>query len=126
MLRGSGEVEVLAFRHPLAGLQLVKGTIEQGETAREAALRELGEESGIHEASIVADLGVWASGYKDQVWSFHLCQVSEPLPDEWVHHAPDDGGHDFHFFWHRLADKPKGEWAAIYRAALALLREKLL
>jgi 8-oxo-dGTP pyrophosphatase MutT (NUDIX family) len=126
VLRGSDELEVLAFRHPLAGLQLVKGTIEQGETAREAALRELGEESGIHNASIVADLGFWESGYEGQVWSFHLCQVSEDLPDAWVHHAPDDGGRDFHFFWYRLSDKPTKEWADVFRAALSLLRGILL
>lgn len=28
VLRHSTELEILAFRHPLAGLQLVKGTVE--------------------------------------------------------------------------------------------------
>jgi 8-oxo-dGTP pyrophosphatase MutT (NUDIX family) len=39
-------LEILAFRHPLAGSQLVKGTIEQGEKYDEAAIRELFEETG--------------------------------------------------------------------------------
>ena len=38
---------LLAFRHPLEGIQLVKGTIESGEQPPEAAPRELEEESGI-------------------------------------------------------------------------------
>ena len=53
---------ILLFRHPLAGVQLVKGTIESGETPAEAALRELSEEAGIDDASIVSDLGCWNAG----------------------------------------------------------------
>jgi len=41
-----GVLEVLAFRHPSAGNQFVKGTIEDGEPPPTAALRELREESG--------------------------------------------------------------------------------
>ena len=37
-------VEVLAFEHPVAGYQLVKGTVESGESIETAALRELAEE----------------------------------------------------------------------------------
>jgi 8-oxo-dGTP pyrophosphatase MutT (NUDIX family) len=43
-------------------VQLVKGTIESGETPAEAALRELSEEAGIDDASIVSDLGCWNAG----------------------------------------------------------------
>ena len=47
LLRTPGRIEILAFRHPIAGCQLVKGTIEAGETIQTAAERELLEESGI-------------------------------------------------------------------------------
>jgi 8-oxo-dGTP pyrophosphatase MutT (NUDIX family) len=40
-------LEILAFRHPLAGTQLVKGTIESGETVEAGAVRELEEERGV-------------------------------------------------------------------------------
>ncbi len=50
--------KILLFRHPLAGVQLVKGTIEKGETPSEAVLRELAEESGISDAVIGDDLGL--------------------------------------------------------------------
>lgn len=41
------ELSVLAFRHPLAGYQLVKGTINDDEEVSAAAVRELVEESGV-------------------------------------------------------------------------------
>ncbi len=43
----NGTIEVLGFIHPLAGKQLVKGTIEAGESIEQACIRELKEESGI-------------------------------------------------------------------------------
>ncbi len=42
-----GVIKFLAFRHPQAGKQLVKGTIEAIEKPQDAARRELAEESGI-------------------------------------------------------------------------------
>lgn len=47
---------LLMFRHPRAGGQLVKGSIEYGEDIGSAAIRELFEEAGIR-ARVVADLG---------------------------------------------------------------------
>ena len=61
VLRTRGSREILVFEHPLAGIQLVKGTIELGESPEAAALRELGEESGITSASWVRSLGTWSS-----------------------------------------------------------------
>ncbi len=74
------------------------GTIESGESAGEAAIRELAEEAGILDTKILSNLGLWNSGYQEQIWSFHLCEVDHEMPDEWVHQAFDDGGHDFNFF----------------------------
>ena len=58
---------ILAFRHPIAGCQLVKGTIEAGESAAAAALRELFEESGVTSAAVVSDWGIWESGDENQI-----------------------------------------------------------
>lgn len=81
VIRGQGAIEILAFEHPLAGLQLVKGTIESGESSRAAALRELREESGLSASNVSADLGIWTSGYENQIWAFHLCEVDhQPNP----------------------------------------------
>ena len=38
--------EILVFKHPIAGIQIVKGTVETNEELEEAALRELYAESG--------------------------------------------------------------------------------
>ena len=44
-----GHRKILAFAHPQAGHQFVKGTIEPGESAGAVAQRELHEEAGIKE-----------------------------------------------------------------------------
>jgi len=44
---GSSGAKILAFRHPSAGCQLVKGTVEDGESLEAAAVREMLEEGGI-------------------------------------------------------------------------------
>lgn len=125
ILRERNAIDVLAFRHPLAGCQLVKGTIEPGENPAAAALRELREESGLAGAEVLSHLGIWESGYQDQIWSFHLCQMQHELPEVWVHHTDDDGGHDFTFFWHPLAEPPGAEWHEVFQGALGYIRTAL-
>ncbi|MEG7361628.1 AAA family ATPase [Pseudomonas citronellolis] len=123
LVRRRNELQVLAFRHPRAGLQLVKGTLESGESPASGALRELREESGIGDAQVLAELGSWDSGFTGQVWSFQLCHAARALPERWAHHAEDDGGHDFIFFWQSLADIPGPDWHPLFQGALAWLRQ---
>lgn len=112
-------LHILAFRHPQAGCQLVKGTIEPGETPREAAIRELFEEAGIAEAQVVEDWGIWDSGFEGQVWSFHLCTCAvDTLPEKWAHYTTDDGGHLFAFFWQPLYYTPTEAWHPLFQGAL--------
>ena len=117
--------EVLVFRHPQAGIQLVKGTIEVGEAPGAAALRELREESGITSAEVSTTLAIWNSGYEEQVWQFVDVRVPGVLPDRWTHHAPDDGGHAFEFFWHPISDPPSAEWHPLFVAALEFIRGRI-
>ncbi len=126
VVRQGDGIEILVFKHPLAGIQLVKGTIEAGESPREAAVRELMEEAGLAGASVVSDLGLWKVELRDQVWSFHLCDVGHALPDEWVHYCADEGGHDFSFFWHPLDRPPSEEWHEVFQGALAFVRKVVL
>jgi len=125
VIRNNAQLQILAFLHPIAGRQLVKGTIESGESADEAAIRELAEEAGILDAKIVSHLGLWKSRYQEQVWSFHLCEVDQEMPDEWVHHASDDGGHDFTFFWYPLAQAADSQWHVVFQGALDFIRTAL-
>ncbi|QEL57453.1 NUDIX hydrolase [Chromobacterium paludis] len=117
--------KLLWFRHPLAGCQLVKGTIEPGEGAAEAALRELSEEAGIRHARATRDLGEWASGYQGQRWSFTLCEVDALLPQAWTHFCADDGGLQLNFFWHPLTAAAPADSHPLYHRALAEARRRL-
>jgi 8-oxo-dGTP pyrophosphatase MutT (NUDIX family) len=59
--------EVLVFQHPHAGIQLPAGTVEDGETYEEGALREAYEETGVKNLSIVQHLGVIELSFADEV-----------------------------------------------------------
>jgi 8-oxo-dGTP pyrophosphatase MutT (NUDIX family) len=84
VLRLRGGAEILAFRHPDAGLQIVKGTIEANETPDQAALRELWEEAGIKDARATGRFGSLEIGA--DTWHFIRIQASD-LPERWVHHC---------------------------------------
>src|SRR5215831_6803226 len=121
--RFGSALEVLVFEHPEAGYQLVKGSIEDSESIEIAALRELAEESGIEAAVVSRNLGIWLSGFDDQIWAFIECNPIRVLPESWVHQAADDGGHAFRFFWHPLTEpEATNEWHALFRSALAFIR----
>jgi len=125
VLRQREVLEILAFEHPLAGFQLVKGTVETDELPLAAALRELYEEAGISEATFEQSLGVAKSNHQGQVWSFHVCKPHDDLPDTWIHRVSDDGGHDFRFFWQPLYDEPCEGWHKVFRWALGYIRDKI-
>ena len=124
VFRDSSMRHILAFEHPRAGLQIVKGRIEPGEAAPAAALRELAEESGIANTAIARALGVWHSAHKGHIWSLQLCTFAPALPESWTHYCEDDGGVDFRFFWHDLADQPSDRWRPQYRRALDEIRQR--
>lgn len=116
--------KVLAFRHPHAGCQLVKGTIKAGESADSAAIRELREESGIDGISIREHLGIWDPSFESQIWTFFRCDAPD-LKNEWIYHTEDGGGLEFQFFWHPIAKNPGAEWHWVYRRAVEWLRDKV-
>jgi 8-oxo-dGTP pyrophosphatase MutT (NUDIX family) len=109
--------QLLVFRHPKAGVQLVKGTIEHGEDPASAAVRELAEESGLLDARVVRSIGIWSPGYEHQVWAFLEILVPPAVPEEWTHRTDDAGGLEFSFFWHPFCN----EWHWLYVAAFEYL-----
>lgn len=119
-----GSIEVLGFVHPLAGKQLVKGTIEERESLEQACIRELIEESGVSATPNIF-LGKWDSGYKGQVWGFYLMAGAEELPDHWDFFTNDDGGHLFKFFWQRLDENPDFEWHPLFVGAINFVKMAL-
>lgn len=118
--------EVLLFEHPLAGSQLVKGTVEPGESVSETSIRELAEESGLLGARCVADLGTWEQGSSGQVWHFRQVLVEQELPETWTHFTEDGGGLTFRFYWHQLHAPAPQSCHPVFVGALAFLRAQLL
>lgn len=120
----NGQRQVLAFVHPLAGRQFVKGSIEPPETPAEAATRELAEESGIRVSGMPALLGTAAIGPEGQMWHFFDC-AAPVLPDRWQHRTEDGGGLLFDFFWHPLTESPDSNWHPVFHEAHAVIRRLL-
>ena len=119
----ASHVEILAFRHPIAGCQLVKGSIEPGEEPEAAAIRELREESGINSARVLQHIGPWESEHDGQIWTFFLCHA-EDLENEWRHRTGDDGGLVFEFFWQPISAEPGEGWHPVYQRAIKWLLDK--
>jgi 8-oxo-dGTP pyrophosphatase MutT (NUDIX family) len=123
--RNQDRIEILAFRHPIAGWQLVKGSIELDEDAGQAALRELREESGVCDARIDSFLGTIEVNEPDQEWHLFGCSTGV-LPDAWTHHTEDDGGHDFEFFWHPLDQSLGDQWHPAFKQTINFVRRKIV
>ena len=49
--------DLLLFKHPNAGIQILEGTVEDDETPEEAVLREVSEETGLTSLSVGEYLG---------------------------------------------------------------------
>jgi 8-oxo-dGTP pyrophosphatase MutT (NUDIX family) len=109
-------LEVLAFSHPLAGFQFVKGTIEKGEAPSDAAKRELFEESGLVCPEPLELLGSAPIGPDQTTWHFYVWH-STGLLDTWSHATTDDQGHNFAFFWHPIDLKLAASWHPIFHEA---------
>lgn len=117
--------QILVFRHPKAGTQLIKGTLEPGERPEEGVLRELAEESGIVHAAVIEKIGELDIHAAAQHWHIFLCRGADELLEEWDFFTTDGGGHLFHFFWHNLAEAPDESWHAYFQTALTFIRTML-
>ena len=122
--RVADRVEILMFRHPNAGIQIIKGTVESGEGPERAALRELGEEAGIVDGESVGSLGRSTAIVQGERWHFYRCRTGE-LPDRWSHVTDDDGGHDFRFFWQALSGAPPAPCDPRFVRALGFIRDAI-
>ena len=120
-----GGPEVLAFQHPSAGWQLVKGTLQPGDGVVAAALRELTEESGLVGGR--AEGPAWSSPdiVQGQLWHFVPASVP-PQPDNFEFFCADDGGHLIKLFWWPLGTMPGGQWHESFVHALDEIRIRRL
>jgi 8-oxo-dGTP pyrophosphatase MutT (NUDIX family) len=104
--------QLLVFRHTdysyeEVGIQVPAGSIKEGETPEEAALRELQEETGYSAFRIVRSLGT--STYdmlpeKPEIHERHffLAEPTTELPERWNSQEDHDGAQEptrFECFW---------------------------
>lgn len=122
--RSERGLEVLAFRHPLAGKQFVKGTLEDNEEPEVGACRELHEESGLSLELRPVLLGVQTVGNPPLPWCFFAFET-DSLPDRWDHRTEDGGGQTFSFFWHFLDQDLDDGWHPIFHEAFRTIRSTL-
>ena len=106
-----------------AGTQVPAGGIQHGETAEDAVVRELAEESGIECASIVrklgetwyiAELGNVPAGLEEQIQhAFHLSLAEPPAEEVWEWDERSGGDtveHRFAFRWVSLEEAAALLW----------------
>jgi len=130
--RGGGEL--LAFAHPLAGVQLPRGTVEPGETPVEGVLRELEEESGLRLEVEPRLVGEWtrvldgrfgeAATHDVHLWHLFVIEAPEGLPDRWTHHAsgsPEEEGLAFAFRWLPVDEALPGRLDPVFGTVCGLL-----
>lgn len=105
--------ELLLFTHherAEAPIQIPGGGIDPGESAEAALYREIHEESGLTNLTIIRKLGMlercWLDTRVTTRRHYFLLEAPLNLPDRWehiVHGNGKDAGYRFSYFWHRPA-----------------------
>jgi len=119
---------LLVFEHldVEAGTQVPGGGIHEGETAEDAVLRELAEESGIASAAVVRKLGeAWnrsepgnvPAGLEEQIQhAFHLRLSESSSCEQWEWEETSGGdvvGHRFALRWITLEEAERILWPSL-------------
>ena len=110
---------LLVFEHvrfPGAGVQVVQGTVEDGETPKGAVMREAEEETGLKGLTLISFLGCEeyelcrCGSHERQQRSFYHLDLEGPPVERWRHneeHASDGSAPiEFEFYWVPLDEVP--------------------
>ena len=112
--RGTQQNELLVFAHrdyPDVPIQVPGGTVDEGEEIVEALFREVEEESGLIDLSLVRKLGTYRFYWQDINGEverhFFLLEAPADLPDAWEHEVHGNGidcGLVFSYSWVTVND----------------------
>ena len=103
--------ELLVFRqrdYPLAGIQVPAGTVNEGESLEQAVLREVEEESGLTDLTVLEEVAIeeYLHEQKRQLQNRHFFHLKLPdqaqVKDTWeftVSSGTNDSGLVFIFYW---------------------------
>ncbi len=130
--RRDQDIELLVFDHPEAGTQIPKGRIRPGEKHRDAAARELAEESGLElepreliahfEHSFSRPL---TSAIVTEDWYVWLFEAPADSPESWIH-EPDEEDMPFSYRWiavdERTVEKVHSHFSRVVNLTQAFLR----
>lgn len=113
--RGIQQNELLIFAHrdyPDVPIQVPGGTVDKGEEVVTALFREVEEETGLVNLTLVRKLGTYRLYWKDIMGQverhFFLFEAPTDLPDKWEHKVCGNGidcGLVFSYSWIQLNDK---------------------
>lgn len=111
-VNGPGVRELLLFTHPdcpEAPIQIPGGSIEPGEDVEAPLWREIHEETGLSNLTLVRKVGVsqFPSMFAERQVMERHCYLSAPadVPERWIHQVGGsgvDGGMRFAFEWRRI------------------------
>lgn len=103
--------ELLVFDHPVAGTQIPKGRVDEGEAHRDAAKRELFEESGLdlEPTHLIARIGYefdhpHTGERVEEVGYILLFEAPNGIGESWVQ-EPDEEAVPFTYRWLSLDER---------------------
>ncbi|MGH9211245.1 MAG: NUDIX domain-containing protein [Acidimicrobiales bacterium] len=93
--------EILAFQHPMAGVQFPAGSLYDGEDPTSGCLRELYEETGLggEDVRLLGEIGRWVEESNGLTRHTFQIQCRRETPDEWWVVTPDGDGLCWRCHW---------------------------
>jgi 8-oxo-dGTP pyrophosphatase MutT (NUDIX family) len=81
--------DLLLFRHPYAGIQIPAGSVDEGEAPQHAVLREVGEETGLTDVSLLDELAAQEipipEGHSFVLHATTVYARPDPTSFDWIH-----------------------------------------